>query len=119
MSDSAPYLNAVDACRHVTHERLTAAYATDDPDLRAKLLRRAAEFALRSVLTAWDAPAAKADKLWAAFDQAIGTLLPSDTASWAQGVRVGSSTATRCSPGTAEAHIGVILALTDRDPPDD
>lgn len=116
MSRPAGYLNQVDACRFLASERLRIAKTADDTVFQARLLVAAVEFAVRSVLTAWSAPAAKPDKLWTAFEEVMAPLLGSDTTAWVRRVH-SQAIAPDVLLGDAEAYLASITSLSDRDPP--
>jgi hypothetical protein len=80
VSGSSGYLNQVEACRYLASQRPEAVRVADDPPEQRQRLRQAVELAVRAVLTAWAAPAAKPERLWAAFEDPISGLVGSDTA---------------------------------------
>lgn len=117
MNEPPGYLGQVDACRFLAMQRLQMARESVDPSSQSQLLLRSVEFAVRTVLTAWQAPIAKPEKLWAVFDETLAPLVCDETTEWTRHIR-SSASAPDDVLRNAEAHIRAITALADVPPPE-
>ena len=70
-----------------------------------------------AVLTSWDAPVAKADKLSSAFDEAIAGLLDPEVTTWAQQVRAVRPVLAATLLLAAGANLEAIIRLAQNSPP--
>ena len=84
---------------------------------KARLLSQAVEWGIRAVLTSWDAPVAKADKLWSAFDDPIAGLLDPEVTTWAQQVRAVRPVLAATLLSAAGANLEAIIRLAENNPP--
>jgi hypothetical protein len=111
------YLNQVDASAHKARERVERARRSEDSALQARLLSQAVEWGIRAVLTSWDAPVAKPDKLWSAFDDPIAGLLDPEVTTWAQQVRAVRPVLAATLLSAAGANLEAIIRLAQNNPP--
>ena len=111
------YLNQVDASAHKARERVELARRSGDSALQARLVSQAVEWAIRAVLTSWDAPVAKADKLLSAFDDPIAGLLDPEVTTWAQQVRAVRPVLAATLLSAAGANLEAIIRLAQNNPP--
>jgi hypothetical protein len=114
---SSSFLNQVDASEHLARERVTRARTIDDDQLQARLLAQSVEWAVRAVLTAWGAPAAKPERLWGALEDSLRACLDRDVIAWAHNVRAERADAVGTLLQNADPCIDAIVALADHDPP--
>ena len=70
-----------------------------------------------AVLTSWDAPVAKADKLSSAFDDPIAGLLDPEVTTWAQQVRAVRPVLAATLLSAAGANLEAIIRLAQNNPP--
>jgi hypothetical protein len=111
------YLNQVDTSAHKARERVELARRSGDSALQARLVSQAVEWAIRAVLTSWDAPVAKADKLLSAFDDPIAGLLDPEVTTWAQQVRAVRPVLAATLLSAAGANLEAIIRLAQNNPP--
>jgi hypothetical protein len=110
-------VDQAEACAIKARGYVARSVETEDDPTRAKSLARAAEFAARAVMTAWSAPIANPERLWAVLEDPIGSQLSSEMSLWLAEVRRElPSQSTLLLPG-ASPVIEAVLALRTEPPP--
>lgn len=97
--------------------KLNLAVGAALPRARADYLSHAVEFAVGSVMTAWDWPTAKRSKLWASLFGELRPRLDPEVMAWAERVEQMDPDSVTDLVSTAEGNIRAIIQLAEEVPP--